>query len=115
MQDNPWMALLTFVGTQKPQEFPGVDPLTMQTLEWILGRSVNSSDPIFIQTVVTRSGISSPATTYKSLEKLRALGFIDIVVDAADGRRRILRPSRKTHHALSRLTDRTRVWIKARR
>ena len=87
---NAWLELRTFLKSATSiTGFDELDYLTQRLLEWIVIYSAECN-VIYIQTVIMKSGVASPATLFKNLDLLEYTGFIDISVDKLDSRRRII-------------------------
>ena len=64
----------------------------------------------YVQTIVMKSEVASPATIHKGLAILERQGFISMQVDPTDTRRRIVSPTDRAQKLMARLSDRVRQW-----
>jgi len=64
---NEWIALRNLLdGLEHETTYNKLDPVTQRVLEWVYVRS-KSDEPIFVQEIIVKSGIASPATLHKSI------------------------------------------------
>jgi len=75
--------------------YSSLDRISQRLLEWI-SKTELEIPVIYVQTVIMKSGIASPATLHKSLAKLERQGFLATQVDKSDARRRIIITTKKS-------------------
>lgn len=92
-------------------DIKGLDFHSQRLLEWVAGSSAKSSAPLYIQSLVMKSGVASPATVYKCIDRLEREGLLDIQVDTEDSRRRTVALSKRAVRALEKLAKSTEAWI----
>lgn len=108
-----WLHLKVLLsGLERDTGYGKIDALTQRMLEWIAIRT-HERGPLYIQEIVARSEIASPATIYKSLTKLLDGGFITVNVDAIDSRRRIVEITEYTDRLLTELSRGVERWGKS--
>jgi DNA-binding transcriptional ArsR family regulator len=106
-----WIELQRLVAElESSTEMKLVDEMSRRVFEWIYARSVESSDLIFVQTVVMESDVASPATIHKSLSVLERAGLISVEIDPADARRRIVSPTDRAHRLIKELSKAVSQW-----
>lgn len=106
-----WVELQQLVGQlEATTDMKLIDDMSRRVFEWIYARSVDSQEPIFVQTVVMESDVASPATIHKSLSILEREGFISVDVDPADARRRIVSPTERAHKLIKELSKAVAQW-----
>lgn len=84
--------------------YSALNQISQRVLEWI-AHAEQTIPVIYIQTIIMKSGIASPATLFKSLAILEHEGFLSITVDAADERRRIVKTTSKAQKTFDRLSS----------
>lgn len=107
---NAWLNLRQLLEVvNHDTEFKLLDERTQRLLEWIV---TNYSDkrPTYVQTIVMKSEVASPATIHKGLAILEHEGLISMKVDPTDTRRRIVSPTDRARKLMARLSDRVRQW-----
>lgn len=115
MKQNAWLALRQFAQQSiADTELGRLDDISLRLLEWVLNESRSSSEPLFMQALVMRANVASPATVYKSVAKLIDIRMIDVIVDSTDTRRRIVRPTPGALKLIDKLAKSTEHWMKTR-
>ena len=115
MKQNAWLELRQYVQRSiADTELGRLDDISLRLLEWVLLESRASSDPLFMQSLVMRANVASPATVYKCVAKLIETRMIEVAVDAADTRRRIVRPTPGALKLIDKLGKSTEHWMKTR-
>ncbi|MBU3725160.1 MAG: hypothetical protein FGM18_06565 [Burkholderiaceae bacterium] len=115
MKPNAWLELRRFVAESiASSEFSRLDEISLRLLEWVMNESRASSEPLFMQSLVMRANVASPATVYKCVSKLIDTRMIDVTVDPADTRRRIVRPTPAALKLVDKLSKSTEHWMKTR-
>jgi DNA-binding MarR family transcriptional regulator len=110
---NAWLELRKFArDTFDQTDLNRLDHLSHRLLEWILEHQ-NPEQPLYIQTLVMRAEIASPASVYKCIDTLLREGFISVEVDGSDARRRIVSATESTKKLMAALSKRTNTWLKA--
>jgi len=110
---NAWLDLRRFArDTLDQSDLNRLDHLSLRLLEWVLEHQ-NPAQPLYIQTLVMRAEIASPASVYKCIDALLREGFISVEVDPADARRRIVSASESTKKLMAVLSKRTHLWLTA--
>lgn len=100
---NKWIALQkSLADIEDRTGYSELDRISQRLLEWIATAQPTSS-PIYIQTIVQKSGVASPATIFKALTNLESRGLLLIEVDKTDLRRRIVTTTSKANKLLARL------------
>lgn len=107
---NAWLNLRQLVDALKSDsDFKDIDERTQRLLEWIVAH--HSADrPMFVQTIVMKSDVASPATIHKSLAILERQDLIKVEVDAEDTRRRIVSPTDRARKLMSKLSQKVKAW-----
>jgi DNA-binding MurR/RpiR family transcriptional regulator len=112
---NSWLALQKVLDVVRDdQDYGRLDERSQRILDWVVG-SQNSVSTMFVQDVVTGSGVASPATVHKCLANLDRNGFLNFAVDPEDSRRRIVTPTDKTRKTYKDLDVRVARWIREQR
>ena len=65
---------------------------------------------MFVQTIVMKSDVASPATIHKGLAILEREGMISVKVDPEDTRRRIVSPTERAKKLMAKLSQRVKAW-----
>ena len=65
---------------------------------------------MFVQTIVMKSDVASPATIHKGLAILEREGMITVKVDSEDTRRRIVSPTERAKKLMAKLSQRVKAW-----
>ena len=87
-----------------------LDSLSIRLVDWIY--SVRSSpEPLYVQTIITKSKVASPATLHKCLSALLHEGLIQAEVDAIDTRRKVITITPKLAQAMQELDQKTKRWL----
>jgi len=108
--ENAWInlrQLIDVIGTDA--EYKTLDDRSQRLLEWIVVNYAPDQS-MFVQTIVVKSQVASPATVHKCLSILEREGFILLEVDPRDTRRRIVSPTDRARKLLSRLAKRVNAW-----
>jgi DNA-binding MarR family transcriptional regulator len=114
MKTNAWLEVRQFVQEAlHNSEFAQLDDISLRLLDWVVVQNRRTADPLYMQSLVLRANVASPATIYKSVSKLMDQRMIEVTVDPEDSRRRIVRPSPATLKLMDRLGSRTDAWIKS--
>jgi DNA-binding MarR family transcriptional regulator len=114
MKTNAWLAVRQFVQESlHNSEFAQLDDISLRLLDWVVVQNSRNAAPLYMQSLVLRANVASPATIYKSVSKLMDQRMIEVTVDPEDTRRRIVRPSPTTLKLMDRLGSRTDAWIKS--
>jgi DNA-binding MarR family transcriptional regulator len=107
---NEWIALRNLLdGLEHETSYHKFDPITQRVLEWVYVRS-KSDEPIFVQEIIDKSGIASPATLHKSIAILRDSGFLELSIDSMDARRRLVTITIRTSQLMSDLSKGVLGW-----
>jgi DNA-binding MarR family transcriptional regulator len=113
MTKNYWLGIRKLLDQlESVPEFKATDRISRQLLDWIYIQAQNEK-PIFVQTIVMKSEIASPATIYKSLALLERSGLISTKIDPEDSRRRIIKPTERTNKLMVKLSRDVLQWAKA--
>lgn len=108
--NNAWLHLRQLVDSVgADSEFKSIDDRSQRLLEWIVAH-YSPDHPMFVQSIVMKSDVASPATIHKGLSILEREGMISIKVDPADTRRRIVSPTERARKLMTKLSQRVRVW-----
>jgi hypothetical protein len=114
MKTNAWLEVRQFVQEAlHNSEFAQLDDISLRLLDWVVVQNRRTADPLYMQSLVLRANVASPATIYKSVSKLMDQRMIEVIVDPEGTRRRIVRPSSTTLKLMDRLGSRTDAWIKS--
>jgi DNA-binding MarR family transcriptional regulator len=107
---NAWLNLRQLVdAVSSDTDYRSIDERSQRLLEWIV---VNHSpeQPMFVQTIVMKSNVASPATIHKGLSILEREGLISVKVDTSDTRRRIVTPTDRAKKLMAKLSQKARTW-----
>ena len=114
MKTNAWLEVRQFIQEAiRDSEFAQLDDISLRLLDWVVVQNSRTAAPLYMQSLVLRANVASPATIYKSVSKLMDQRMIEVTVDPEDTRRRIVRPSPTTLKLVDRLGSRTDAWIKS--
>ena len=114
MKTNAWLEVRQFIQEAiRDSEFAQLDDISLRLLDWVVVQNSRTAAPLYMQSLVLRANVASPATIYKSVSKLMDQRMIEVTVDPEDTRRRIVRPSPTTLKLMDRLGSRTDAWIKS--
>ena len=114
MKTNAWLEVRQFIQEAiHNSEFAQLDDISLRLLDWVVVQNSRGAAPLYMQSLVLRANVASPATIYKSVSKLMDQHMIEVTVDPEDTRRRIVRPSPTTLKLMDRLGSRTDAWIKS--
>ncbi len=107
---NAWLNLRKLLEVINAEtDLKGLDSRTQRLLEWIV-TNYSADRPTFVQHIVMKSDVASPATIHKGLAILEREGLISVMVDEADSRRRIVTPTPRAKKLLAKLSERVQVW-----
>ncbi|MBU3724060.1 MAG: hypothetical protein FGM18_00945 [Burkholderiaceae bacterium] len=110
---NAWLNLRQLIdAVGADAEYRSIDERSQRLLEWIV---VNYAPdrPMFVQTVVMKSDVASPATIHKGLSILEREGMISVKIDPEDTRRRIVSPTDRAKKLMNRLSRQVKAWAEA--
>ncbi|MEY2776787.1 MAG: hypothetical protein RLY30_885 [Pseudomonadota bacterium] len=111
-RQNSWLALRRFLDVvSADSDYGRLDDRAQKILDWVI-QAQSTSKPMFVQDVVTGSGVASPATVHKCLATLDRAGFLSFVVDSEDSRRRIVTPTDKSKKLYKDLSVRVDRWTR---
>lgn len=114
MKTNAWLEVRQFIQEAiRDSEFAQLDDISLRLLDWVVVQNSRTAAPLYMQSLVLRANVASPATIYKSVSKLMDRHMLEVTVDPEDTRRRIVRPSPTTLKLVDRLGSRTDAWIKS--
>ena len=100
-----WIALRALLDSaEKDAGYHELDAISQRMLEWIAVRKQNNA-PLYIQEIVMKSGVASPATIHKSIALLERLGYLSVTVDGTDTRRRVIQLTAQAERVLRRLSN----------
>ncbi len=109
---NSWLSLRRFIAmTSADTDYGRLDDRSQRILDWVL-QAQDSSKTMFVQDVVTGSGVASPATVHKCLAILDRTGFLTFTIDPEDSRRRIVSPTDKAQKTYKDLSVRVDRWTR---
>jgi hypothetical protein len=112
MTANTWISLRDFVEQiVSTTALDRLDHPSQRLLEWVV-KNHDKTRPIFMQTLVMKSGVASPATIYKCVEKLSVGNFLSVTVDQMDQRRRVIAPTAQTTKLMNELAHSAKAWAK---
>lgn len=107
---NAWLNLRRLLDLiAQDTEFKGLDDRSQRLLEWIVANN-SAAHPLFVQAIVMKSGVASPATIHKSLSILERGGLISMKTDKSDSRRRIVGPTERARKLMARLSGKVQTW-----
>jgi DNA-binding MarR family transcriptional regulator len=107
---NAWLNLRQLLDVvQAETELKTIDERSQRLLEWIIS-NYSPERSLFVQTIVMKSEVASPATIHKGLSILEREGLISMKVDPSDTRRRIVSPTDKARKLISKLALRIKAW-----
>ena len=90
-------------------EYAKLDLIGQRLLEWIAVRN-QREDPLYVQEIVMKSDVASPATIHKGIAILEREGLITLVTDQVDSRRRIVNISSQAQKLLAKLSRGVDFW-----
>ena len=90
-------------------EYAKLDLIGQRLLEWIAVRN-QREDPLYVQEIVMKSEVASPATIHKGIAILEREGLITLVTDQVDSRRRIVNISSQAQKLLAKLSRGVDAW-----
>ncbi len=94
-------------------EYDCLDLISQRLLEWIALRN-ETRIPLYVQEIVMKSEVASPATVHKSIAILQHHGLITITADQEDGRRRIVKITSQAEKLLAKLSKGVDAWVASR-
>lgn len=107
---NAWLNLRQLIDALKSEtDFNGIDERTQRLLEWIVAHQ-SADKPMFVQSIVMKSDVASPATVHKSLGLLERQDLIRVEIDPQDTRRRIVTPTERSKKLMSKLSQKVKAW-----
>jgi DNA-binding MarR family transcriptional regulator len=107
---NAWLNLRNLLEVINAEtDLKDLDPRTQRLLEWIV-TNYSPEQPIFVQHIVMKSDVASPATIHKGLAILEREGLISVKVDLEDSRRRIVAPTEHAKKLMAKLSQKVKVW-----
>ena len=108
-----WIALRALLDSaEKDAGYHELDAISQRMLEWIAVRKQNNA-PLYIQEIVMKSGVASPATIHKSIALLERLGYLSVTVDGSDTRRRLIQLTAQAERVLRKLSSEVDSWAKS--
>jgi DNA-binding HxlR family transcriptional regulator len=93
-------------------DFKDIDERSQRLLEWIVAH-YDADRPMFVQTIVMKSDVASPATIHKGLAILERQNLIQVEIDPQDTRRRIVSPTERARKLLGKLSHRVKAWAES--
>lgn len=110
---NSWLSLRRLIDmTSDDTDYGRLDDRSQRILDWVL-QAQDSRKTMFVQDVVTGSGVASPATVHKCLAILDRTGFLTFTIDPEDSRRRIVSPTDKAQKTYKDLSVRVDRWTRS--
>lgn len=107
---NVWLNLRELLEVVNAEtDLKGLDARTQRLLEWIV-TNYSADRPTFVQHIVMKSDVASPATVHKGLAILEREGLISVTVDSEDSRRRIVAPTDRAKKLMAKLSQKVRTW-----
>ena len=107
---NAWLNLRQLLDVVNADtDFKSIDERSQRLLEWIVAH-YSPDHPMFVQTIVMKSDVASPATIHKGLAILEREGMISVKVDPEDTRRRIVSPTERAKKLMAKLSQRVKAW-----
>ncbi len=91
-------------------EYAKLDLIGQRLLEWIAVRN-QREEPLYVQEIVMKSEVASPATIHKGIASLERDGWITLVTDSVDSRRRIVKISSQAERLLAKLSRGVDAWV----
>ena len=83
-----WLCLRNLVDRLESKTAYGeVDSISQRLLEWVYVR-VKRPEPLFVQEIILKSEVASPATLHKCIATLSQYGLLQVNADPIDNRRR---------------------------
>jgi len=87
-----------------------LDALSVRLLDWIYAAQ-SPKEPLFVQTIITKSQVASPATLHKCLAALLREGLIQAEIDPVDSRRKMISVTPKLSQTMVELNQKTKRWL----
>jgi DNA-binding MarR family transcriptional regulator len=110
---NAWLNLRELLEVVNSEtDLKDLDSRTQRLLEWIV-TNYSPDRPTFVQHIVMKSDVASPATIHKGLAILEREGLISMKIDSEDTRRRIVAPTERAKKLMSRLSQKVKVWAES--
>ena len=107
---NAWLNLRQLLDTVSADtELKEIDERSQRLLEWIMA-NYSPDRPMFVQMIVMKSNVASPATIHKGLWILERAGLISVKVDQSDTRRRIVSPTERSRKLMAKLSQKVCAW-----
>lgn len=98
-----WANLMQLVrDVENRNGYSKLDTISKRVLEWVSQWSPDT--PLYVQTVITKSEVASPASLHKSLSVLQNQGLLSFQIDPEDSRRRIVTITSKARSLLNRMS-----------
>ena len=107
---DTWISLRKLLDTvSSGTEYAKLDLISQRLLEWIAVRN-QKEEPLYVQEIVMKSDVASPATIHKGIAILEREGLITLVTDQVDSRRRIVNISSQAQKLLAKLSRGVDAW-----
>jgi len=107
---DTWISLRKLLDTvSSGTEYAKLDLISQRLLEWIAVRN-QKEEPLYVQEIVMKSEVASPATIHKGIAILEREGLITLVTDQVDSRRRIVNISSQAQKLLAKLSRGVDAW-----
>ncbi len=108
---DTWISLRKLLDTvSSGTEYAKLDLISQRLLEWIAVRN-QREEPLYVQEIVMKSEVASPATIHKVIAILLHHGLITITTDQEDSRRRIVKISSQSERLLAKLSRGVDAWV----
>ena len=107
-----WLSLQQLLEQlEATSDYKAIDSINQRLLEWIY-RQVSQGETLYVQTIVMKSEVASPATIHKGLAILEEHSLISVKVDPTDTRRRIVETTERTERLMRKLSESVTAWAK---
>jgi DNA-binding MarR family transcriptional regulator len=107
-----WLSLQQLLEQlESTSDYKAIDSINQRLLEWIY-RQVTQGETLYVQTIVMKSEVASPATIHKGLSILEEHGLISVKVDPSDTRRRIVKTTERTERLMKKLSESVMNWAR---
>jgi DNA-binding MarR family transcriptional regulator len=107
-----WLSLKQLLDQlESTSDYKAIDSINQRLLEWIY-RQVTQGEVLYVQTIVMKSEVASPATIHKGLSILEEQGLISVKIDPTDTRRRIVKTTDRTERLMRKLSESVTAWAK---
>jgi len=87
-----------------------LDALSVRLLDWIYAAQ-SPKEPLFVQTIISKSQVASPATLHKCLAALLREGLIQAEIDPVDSRRKMISVTPRLSQTMVELNQKTKRWL----